>query len=615
MEQYAINTGSFDLLIVSSSMVVSGGADINLSAATQVSGTFVGIGRSLTQVTASFIEAGSNTTSSFAVTSSHAINALTASHALNALTSSHALNALTSSHALNALSASFSLFSNNSITSSYTTGSRSIIGILTSSVIIISAESSSQAPLANTFLQINGFNGNPTRITIDTNNSASSFGSSIRARRSQGTAQSASAVLSQDILLQIVADGASGATFTSNSIAIDFMAANNWNTSSTPTRMMFKTTPNGSTISNEIMRLTESGSLFIGNVTSSATLGVFGTISASLFSGSHFGTSSNATTASHAVNALTASFALNSAGGSGTTLFTGSTYQITSSWALFSLTSSMSLTSSNTVTFVLSASWASQSLSASITTNATTSDFALLAGTTISSSYATTSSFALVGPFTTLSTASTYQITSSTAVTSSFATTASWAIDTLSSSLETSARITADDLLSNTISNTLSIARKATGSIAMLTASFTVSAGSMTVIPGLLIPMGVSVAYMFDAVLLFSTSINSPNIGFGMTFPGMVNAGGTILAGMSAVQQLNASTWDSNRLNCWNQAGSNSVLVSITMGATAANLPVVYTGMFFVSNATGTLQLAAKSSAGQALVLLAGSYLRLARIN
>jgi len=615
MEQYAINTGSFDLLIVSSSMVVSGGADINLSAATQVSGTFVGIGRSLTQVTASFIEAGSNTTSSFAVTSSHAINALTASHALNALTSSHALNALTSSHALNALSASFSLFSNNSITSSYTTGSRSIIGILTSSVIIISAESSSQAPLANTFLQINGFNGNPTRITIDTNNSASSFGSSIRARRSQGTAQSASAVLSQDILLQIVADGASGATFTSNSIAIDFMAANNWNTSSTPTRMMFKTTPNGSTISNEIMRLTESGSLFIGNVTSSATLGVFGTISASLFSGSHFGTSSNATTASHAVNALTASFALNSAGGSGTTLFTGSTYQITSSWALFSLTSSMSLTSSNTVTFVLSASWASQSLSASITTNATTSDFALLAGTTISSSYATTSSFALVGPFTTLSTASTYQITSSIAVTSSFATTASWAIDTLSSSLETSARITADNLLSNTISNTLSIARKATGSIAMLTASFTVSAGSMTVIPGLLTSMDVSVAYMFDAVLLFSTSINSPNIGFGMTFPGMVNAGGTILAGMSAVQQLNASTMDSNRLNCWNQAGSNSVLVSITMGATAANLPVVYTGMFFVSNANGTLQLAAKSSAGQALVLLAGSYLRLARIN
>jgi hypothetical protein len=137
----------------------------------------------------------------------------------------------------------------------------------------------------------------------------------------------------------------------------------------------------------------------------------------------------------------------------------------------------------------------------------------------------------------------------------------------------------------------------------------------MTVIPGLLTSMDVSVAYMFDAVLLFSTSINSPNIGFGMTFPGMVNAGGTILAGMSVVQQLNASTNDSNRLNCWNQAGSNSVLVSITMGATAANLPVVYTGMFFVSNANGTLQLAAKSSAGQALVLLAGSYLRLARIN
>lgn len=77
--------------------------------------------------------------------------------------------------------------------------------------------------------------------------------------------------------------------------------------------------------------------------------------------GSFFGTSSNAVSSSYA---LTASFALSSpAGASGTTLITASTYQITSSWAINSLTCSTAQ-------------------------NSLTADFALLAGTSISASYA-----------------------------------------------------------------------------------------------------------------------------------------------------------------------------------------------------------------------------------
>lgn len=121
--------------------------------------------------------------------------------------------------------------------------------------------------------------------------------------------------------------------------------------------------------------------------------------------------------------AVTASFALNAGGGSGTTLFTGSTYQITASWAINTLTSSLTLLTQSNV--AISASWASQSFAAF---SAISSSWA---SASISSSYALTASFALNaggGSGTTLSTGSTYQITSSWAISSIFSNTSSYSI-------------------------------------------------------------------------------------------------------------------------------------------------------------------------------------------
>lgn len=103
----------------------------------------------------------------------------------------------------------------------------------------------------------------------------------------------------------------------------------------------------------------------------------------------------------------TSSWAVNTVnGGSGTTLFTGSTYQITASWANNSI---ISLTA-------ISASWASSSISASYAPENATF---LFTGSTypITASWAQTASWAINtingGSGTTLVTGSTYQITSS----------------------------------------------------------------------------------------------------------------------------------------------------------------------------------------------------------
>ena len=111
------------------------------------------------------------------------------------------------------------------------------------------------------------------------------------------------------------------------------------------------------------------------NSTSSSFLN--GNATASLF-----GTSSDAVSSSYAI---TASFSLN-AGGSGTTLFTGSTYEITSSWALNAVSASFATTFlSITQSTVVSASWASQSLSSSFSQ---TASFALNAGASTGTTYA-----------------------------------------------------------------------------------------------------------------------------------------------------------------------------------------------------------------------------------
>lgn len=110
---FYINTGSVETIIVSSSMVATPTATIDLSAASYVSGSFQGSGINLTQITASYIAPDSTTSASYALSASYAPSEagtalttgsqypITASHALNAD------NAVSSSYALDALSASY----------------------------------------------------------------------------------------------------------------------------------------------------------------------------------------------------------------------------------------------------------------------------------------------------------------------------------------------------------------------------------------------------------------------------------------------------------------------------------------------------------------------------
>lgn len=212
--------------------------------------------------------------------------------------------ALTASFAKSSVSSSWA---SASFSSSYVSASQSVIGTLSSSFLRVSFESASLAPPTFTVVHINGQNSNPATMVIDTNNSSSNLGSIIKGRRSRGTSQSASAIFAEDILLQLAGDGATdGAnTFTTNSVNITLLASQNWNTSSSPTYISFRTTNVNSTLSSEAMRITESGSLVIGNATSSAKLHVQGDISASAYSGSHFGTSSFSVTASFAVGVPT----------------------------------------------------------------------------------------------------------------------------------------------------------------------------------------------------------------------------------------------------------------------------------------------------------------------
>ena len=175
--------------------------------------------------------------------------------------------------------------------------------------------------------------------------------------------------------------------------------------------------------------------------------------------------------------------------------------------------------------------------------------------------------------------------------------------------------------LSNTISDAKSVGTvnnnilsAAIGRVAFLTAAAVVSAAALTTVTGLSLEMSISTLYEFRAVLLYSTSVGQP-IGWGMNFPAMVNAGGNVM------QQLCVSTSNPTQsivnaaIGYWQTGGSGSLLLSAPSPGVTGQHPVVFNGMFFISNASGTLHMLAKASTGTGqIVILQGSYIRLAKI-
>lgn len=107
-DSYELNTASFEIVEISSSLKVSGSAKIDFTGASYVSGTFFGSGKNLTSVTASFIELGSNTTSSYSITSSFS---LVSGNSSGTTLFTGSTYQITASWSKNSLTASYSIFS------------------------------------------------------------------------------------------------------------------------------------------------------------------------------------------------------------------------------------------------------------------------------------------------------------------------------------------------------------------------------------------------------------------------------------------------------------------------------------------------------------------------
>jgi len=168
----------------------------------------------------------------------------------------------------------------------------------------------------------------------------------------------------------------------------------------------------------------------------------------------------------------------------------------------------------------------------------------------------------------------------------------------------------------DTLSNAVSALSALIGTqIRAISVDATVSATTLTDISGMSLSVETSGHYLFDAMLLYSTSVGQP-VGFGLTFPGMEHTGGKIEMTLSTVASGPTQSTVNHVIGMWMSTGSGSMIISATSpGGGAAGVPVFYKGVFLVSSAAGVIQLLARASTGTGrIVLLRGSYMRLARI-
>jgi hypothetical protein len=270
------------------------------------------------------------------------------------------------------------------------------------SLLIVASTSGSFYPVrqAGGLLHLvgpDGFNtsGSAARISIDSYGNAPLSSPFLSVKRARGTADVPSPVLSGDSLLRITAVGYATTDYNGNignsATSIEFNAIENFNSSSFGSNILIYTVPTGSTA--RVLAGTFDG---LGLTTS-------GSVRASSFTGSLFGTSSfaqNALTASYAPNYVltsttssmsvaTASYVLNAV---------SSSYAATSSYApnyvLTSATASMLspyvLTSSTSSMSVATASYVQNAQTASYVITAQTASYVLQA---VSASFASTSSY------------------------------------------------------------------------------------------------------------------------------------------------------------------------------------------------------------------------------
>lgn len=131
-----------------------------------------------------------------------------------------------------------------------------------------------RTPISGTLMHLTGPDGAPLRISYDTFNSNSTFGSLVQYRRARGTAASPSAVNADDTLMSLGATGWGTTGFISSPATIALKAGGTFTDASSPTFMSVFTTPENSITSVERFRVSPSGNVGVGTTTPWATFSV-----------------------------------------------------------------------------------------------------------------------------------------------------------------------------------------------------------------------------------------------------------------------------------------------------------------------------------------------------
>ena len=147
------------------------------------------------------------------------------------------------------------------------------------------------------------------------------------------------------------------------------------------------------------------------------------------------------------------------------------------------------------------------------------------------------------------------------------------------------------------------------GQISRVSASaFTISVSVMTDISGLSVVVSAGGHYEVKGFILFQNDVLG-GMHFGLTFPAMTLAGG-FWRGRGS--QTGAGTVPVQ--GSWNENGSGSTMISISVGVSATNLPANFDGFFVVSTG-GVIQVQGRVSIASNLVIQQGSYIRAYKIN
>lgn len=106
------------------------------------------------------------------------------------------------------------------------------------------------------------------RISFDTYNNTSITGSNYQGRRARGTASSPTAPLTDDVLVAVGADGYGVDSFTNISVgSMNIRSAETFTNTSKPTYVSFTTTPTGSIVQAERLRIKPDGTIQINGLT------------------------------------------------------------------------------------------------------------------------------------------------------------------------------------------------------------------------------------------------------------------------------------------------------------------------------------------------------------